>query len=494
MVIFSLPFNKDSRSNHSISGELFGTLARQTAVEKDYQFQIRASRTLRTGVAATTDAVFTMKVIGDIDTGIAFTSPSILGTIKADIPCLLSLEAVAENTDRILSYSVTSGSLPTGITLSPQGNFVGTIRATDFIDSTRAYTFTVTVADQYQAAATSKEFTIRIDIPFTSIEYGSMLGQSTSFIDQNIFYKVAQDPNINAPEYIYRSDDPQFGMRERPEMLIISGLEEQTLTSFQSQMEQNHAPKLLYFGDLKTAEAKENGVVKYEVVYIDMIDPFENSSGESIASSVKIYDGSLVYPASITNMRTRMKALGHKEWTHLPLRMRSTQGTTGGTLGYVKAIPICYCKPGFSALLKKRINDKGLEFKNIEFKVDRYKVSSSKVTTDTFIGDGSTKSFALGEIVHEEDILIKKQTTDSDGSTITEQTVFVGDNVTADNNKSPLYLTTDTQLRSADYINEVKLTHDTSSVVTTMVFSTAPTAGTIIKVDRGVDKYLAFKR
>ena len=115
------------------------------------------------------------------------------------IPCLLSLEAVAENTDRILSYSVTSGSLPTGITLSPQGNFVGTIRATDFIDSTRAYTFTVTVADQYQAAATSKEFTIRIDIPFTSIEYGSMLGQSTSFIDQNIFYKVAQDPNINAP-------------------------------------------------------------------------------------------------------------------------------------------------------------------------------------------------------------------------------------------------------------------------------------------------------
>ena len=52
---------------------------------------------------------------------------------------------------------------------------------------------------------------------------------------------------------------------------MMSGLEAQTLTTFQQQMEQNHAPKTLFFGDIKTAVAKEGTDVKYEVVYIDMV-------------------------------------------------------------------------------------------------------------------------------------------------------------------------------------------------------------------------------
>ena len=51
-------------------------------------------------------------------------------------------------------------------------------------------------------------------------------------------------------------------------------------------MEQNHSPKTLYFGDIKTAIAKENNEIKYEVVYIDMKDPLENNSGTAIASSI----------------------------------------------------------------------------------------------------------------------------------------------------------------------------------------------------------------
>ena len=92
-----------------------------------------------------------------------------------------------------------------------------------------------------------------------------------------------------------------------------------------------------------------------------------------------------------------------------------------------------------------------------------------------------------------EDILIKKQTTASDGSTITEETVYVGDNVTADNNISHDYLRTDTQLRSADFENEVSLSHDTSTVQTTMTFTNAPDSGVKITVDRGTDKYLVFR-
>jgi len=518
------------------SGELYGQLARQSAVETDYAFTVRANRVVSTGVNVFTDQAFTMKVIGEIDIGIAFTTPTVIGTLKADVPSLLSVEAVAEEANRVLTYSVTSGALPTGITLSEQGNIIGAIDPSDFTDSTRAYTFTVTVSDQYQEAATSKEFTVNLDIPHTQTEYGNMSGHATSFIDQNIFYNIAQDPNINSVEHIYRPEDPTFGMRVKPDMLMMSGLEAQTLTAFQQQMEQNHAAKTLYFGDINTATAKEGTDTKYEVVYIEIKDKLVNKSGNAISSAIKLRDavvkpmlgprassmnatadyvdyevttdgglsfstaGSKVryanqlsadlgymetlYPNAVANMRSRMKSLGHKEWDHLPLWMKTTQSGDLAPLGYVMAVPICYCKPGTSGLVKKRIEDKELNFKNIAFTIDRYVVSKSKVATDTFTADGTTTAFEVNELIHEEDILVKEGT----------NTVFVGQGVTADNNIKPTYLTADGTIRSADHELGITLSHNTTTQKTTITFTKqVPTAGTIIKVERSNDKYLKFR-
>jgi hypothetical protein len=518
------------------SGELYGQLARQSAVEVDYTFTIRANRVVSTGVNVFTDQTFTMKVIGELDIGIAFTTPTVIGTLKANVPSLLNVEAVADEADRVLSYSVTSGTLPTGITLSPLGNLVGTIDPSDFTDSTRAYTFTVTVSDQYQAAATSKEFTVNIDIPFTQLEYGNMSGHATSFIDQNIFYSIAQDPNINSVDNIFRPEDENFGMRLKPDMLMMSGLEAQTLTTFQQQMEQNHAPKTLYFGDLKTAVAKEGTTTKYEVVYIEIKDNMVNKDGVAVSGSIRLRDvvakpilgprassmnatadyvdyevttdgglafstsGSKVryanqlsadlgvietlYPNAVANMRSRMKSLGHKEWDYLPLWMKTTQAGDLAPLGYVMAVPVCYCKPGTSGLVKKRIEDKALNFKNIAFTIDRYVVSNSKVATETFTADGTTTNFVVDELIHDEDILVKE------GTSI----VYVGQGVTADNNISPTYLTADGTLRSADHELGITLTHNTTTKKTTITFTKeVPSAGTIIKVERSNDKYLKFR-
>tara|TARA_B100001057_G_scaffold263280_2_gene263449 strand:+ start:6916 stop:9429 length:2514 start_codon:yes stop_codon:yes gene_type:complete len=518
------------------SGELFGQLARQSAVEVTYNFTVRANRTIVTGLNVFTDQAFTMKVIGEIDIGIAFTTPSVIGTLTAGIPSILSIEAVAESDNRVLIYEKTSGSLPPGITLSPTGNLVGTIDPSEFTDSTRAYTFTATVSDQYQILATSKEFTINIDIPYTQVEYGNMSGHATSFIDQNIFYNVAQDPNINSVDNIFRPEDTNFGMKVKPDILMMAGLEAQTLTAFQQQMEKNHAPKTLYFGDLKTAVAKEDGVVKYEVVYLDIVDDLVGSDGVAIGADVAIgttvrkpllgptvstvditadmevfefthqsglafsASGSKVrfanqlsadldfvttlFPNAVANMRSRIKSLGHKEWDYLPLWMKTTQAGDLAPLGYVKAVPVCYCKPGKSGLVKKRIEDKVLNYKNISFTIDRYVVSNSKVATDTFTADGTTKSFVVDELLHEEDILVKE------GSNI----VLIGQGVTADNNIKPTYLTADGTLRSADHELGITLSHDTSTQKTTITFTKeTPQAGTIIKVERSNDKYLKFR-
>ena len=518
------------------TGEIFGTLARQSAVEVDHTFTVRANRVVATGLNVFSERQFTMKVVGEVDIGISFTTPTNVGTLTAGIPSILSIEATAEASERVLSYSLKSGSLPTGITLSPHGHLIGTIDSSDFSDSTTSFTFEVTVSDQYQISATTKEFTLNISIPHTSVEYGNMTGHATSLIDQNIFYNIAQDPNINSPEFIYRPEDSNFGMKNKPIMLMLAGLEAQTLTTFQNQMEQNHAPKTLYFGDLKTAVAKEGTTIKYEVVYVEIKDRLENKNGESVSSAITLRDaitkpvlgprassadatadyvdyevttdGGLsfsisgskvrfanqlsadlgfvetVYPNAVANMRSRMKSLGHKEWDYLPLWMKTTQSGDLAPLGFVKAVPICYCKPGQSALIKKRISDKNYNFKNISFIIDRYIVSNSKVATPTFTSDGSTSTFEVDEIIHEEDILVKE------GS----QTVFVGQGVTADNNIKPTYLTADGTIRSADHEFGITLTHNTTTKKTTINFTKeVPSAGTIIKVERANDKYLKFR-
>ena len=523
-------------SIHINSGELYGQLARQSAVETTYTFTVRANRTISSSLDVFSDQTFTMKVIGQIDVGIAFTTPTVIGTLKAGVPSILFLEAVAEDTNRVLSYTKTSGSLPPSITLSTQGNLIGTIDPSDFADSTRAYTFTASASDQYQSLATSKEFTINIDIPYTQIEYGNMNGHATSLIDQNIFYNISQNPEINSPDYIYRPEDSNFGMKVKPDMLMMSGLEAQTLTAFQQQMEQNHAPKKLYFGDLKTAVAKEGTTIKYEVVYLEVKDSMVNKNGLAISSAINLAntiakpmlgprassmnakadyvdyeittDGGLsfstsgskvryanqlsadlgfietVYPNAVANMRSRMKSLGHKEWDYLPLWMKTTQAGDLAPLGYVMAVPICYCKPGTAELVRKRIKDKSLLFKNISFIIDRYVINNSKVATETFTADGTTTSFVVDELIHEQDITVKEGT----------DTVFVGQGVTADNNVKPTYLTADGTIRSADHELGITLSHNTTTKKTTITFTKlVPQAGTIIKVERANDKYLKFR-
>ena len=518
------------------SGELYGTLARQASVEKIYTFTIRATRTVSSSITVFTDQEFTMKVIGQIDIGIAFSTPTVVGTLTADIPSTLSIVAIAENIDRVLSYTVSAGSLPPGITLSAQGNLIGTIDPSTITDSTTSYSFTVSVSDQYQAGGHSNPFTVNVDVPHTLVEYGNMTGHATSFIDQNIFYSIAQDPSINSAEYVYRGEDTNFGMRSKPEMLMMSGLQAQTLTAFQNQMSQNHAPKTLYFGDVKTAVAKENGIVKYEVVYIEVKDNLVNNNGVAVSNSITLRDsvtkqligprasttnattdrnvyeittdGGLsfstsgskarfanqmsadlgyitkLYPNAVANMRSRMKSLGHKEWTYLPQWMRTTQQGGLAPLGFILAVPVCYCKPGTSALVKKRIEDKKLNFKNISFIVDRYTVSKSIVSPETFTGDGSTKAFVLNELVHEEDIVVKEDST----------IIYVGQGVTTDNVSSPTYLTADGTLRSTDHELGITLSHNTITNKTTVTFTKqAPSSGTIIRVERANDKYLKFR-
>jgi hypothetical protein len=528
------------------TGEISGQLPTQAAVEVDYSFKVRATRVPIAGITVFTDKEFNMRVIGQIDVGIAFTTAANLGSINVGIPSLLSITAEAAEANRVLTYSITSGTLPPGLTLSPQGNIIGKVDLTElriFNDSatTFDYTFTVNVSDQYQSAASNRAFTLTVNLPYT-VEYGNMKAaglisnRASSLSDRDLFYQVAQDPNINNEDIIFRSEDPEFGVPQKADMLLIAGLEHDTLTTLQETMEQNHEPKTLYFDDVKTAVAKQNGVVKYEVVYVEMKDNLVNNSGTAVGSSITlrtdialprlgpvadvsritadfdIYnvttDGGLsfslsgskiryanllsadlgnfekLFPNAVANMRSTMKSLGQKEFVHLPLWMRTAQDSSGVPLGYKMAIVLAYCKPGKSAFVRRRILDKNIDLKKIDFRIDRYVVNAAKVDTGTIRPDGSTTTFTLNEIVHEEDIKIRENSYE----------LRYGDQITADNDEDPTYLSADSLIRSADYEPEFHLTHDPVTKKTTINFTNPPAATAKITVERQGDKYLAFRR
>jgi len=90
--------------------------------------------------------------------------------------------------------------------------------------------------------------------------------------------------------------------------------------------------------------------------------------------------------SNIRNMRDNLKEIGLTEREFLPLWMRTRQTIGQGELGYVPAVPLCYCKPGESGTVLLNIKNSGFDFKNIDFEIDRYLIDSTTgVSTEQYI-------------------------------------------------------------------------------------------------------------
>ena len=74
--------------------------------------------------------------------------------------------------------------------------------------------------------------------------------------------------------------------------------------------------------------------------------------------------------------RKRIKELGLKERNYLPLWMRTIQDGEVQELDYVKAIPLCYCKPGMADDVLLNIKNRNFDFSQIDYVIDRYIIDS----------------------------------------------------------------------------------------------------------------------
>ena len=97
------------------------------------------------------------------------------------------------------------------------------------------------------------------------------------------------------------------------------------------------------------------------------------------SDAVKISDPSSQtrYISNITNMRENLSKVGTTEQNFLPLWMSTAQTNTVEELGYVSAIPLCYCKPGTSAQILLNIQNNGFDFRQLDFEIDRYVIDNT---------------------------------------------------------------------------------------------------------------------
>ena len=412
-----------------------------------------------------------------------------LGTISPGKTSLFSVQATSKQSGIIFSYKYKDGKLPQGLTIQPNGEVEGIVSnkyfeldggvtKLDVVDSKETttvdheYTFTVTATGSDTALTTSnQQFKIKLSTPYSQSHNDVFAEAGLDLIQRNRFISQYSDNNIFPNDKLYRPEDPKFGVAKDLKMLLISGLETSYLSEYMIAMQRNFANKTVYFGDLTTAKATNSqGTTIYEVLYYPVVDNIDDISvsqdigaetdipfriTDLIRASANLYSADqsqidVVYPNSLTNMRSKLDDLGQITGEFLPLWMRSVQ-SSGNSLGWVPAVPIAYCQPGESAQLKYNIEKRGIDIKSLAFSFNEiYTLAHLGTTIDateqsvTRTGDGTTREFTITNFVNND-----STTTNHTISTAKSVRVTI-DSITQDDRRVTVNGTTDIATVSAD--------------------------------------------
>jgi hypothetical protein len=267
----------------------------------------------------------------------------------------------------------------------------------------KKFTFTIKARDSANVAESLRTFTITV-IADNTKTFANLYVKSFQSKEKRLaWYDFITDVTVFAPVDIYRYGDPNFGIQTDLKMLTYAGIESVEAVKYVQSMSRNHYRKRLLFGDVKVAKGKDliTQETIYEVIYVEIIDDLEKN-GRSVSREIQLasnikskvlvsYDAikvdsdipfasdrdhQRVFPNSIKNMRKRIQSVGERDREFLPLWMRSIQDDAASEPGFVKALVLCYAKPGRSANILARINrrlaSKELDFKLFDFTADRY--------------------------------------------------------------------------------------------------------------------------
>ena len=302
------------------TGEVSGLVPYQPAVTREYKFTVNAVR-VTGGSAESTETQKTFKVLllGEVNSNINWVTPSDLGDINSNFLSTLSVVATSDVPDAFVLYSVDSGTLPPGLELAYDGEIIGKINNFGSVNNVgltvfdsanlkldgnttsidRTYTFTVKAQDHFGYSAITRTFTIDISDPddklYSNIYFSPLLKQT----QRTTFNNFVRDVAIFPTENIYRPNDPEFGLTRDIKLLVYSGIESKLAEQYVAASALTTKRKNYKIGDLKTAVAKIPGTnnVVYEVVYLDIKDPYEKDG--KVAESITIKNNAKILVNSV---------------------------------------------------------------------------------------------------------------------------------------------------------------------------------------------------
>ena len=297
----------------STTGEIAGAVGYQPQVTKEFKFTVRAQRSIGATAESTfKDKTFTLILLGDVDSTVSWETDPNLGSISSNYISTLAVKAKTSVPNGVLLYTLDSGTLPPGLTLSLGGDIQGKIRpigTTENLGLTtfdsgsmtfdnnvttvdRKYRFTIAVQDQYAYSRITREFNLQISDPDDKVYSNLYFKPFITNSKKLVFDTFIGDPSIFLPDAIYRPDDKFFGLQSNMKMLMYAGLETKTASNYVAAVAKNHKRKKLILGDVKTAVAKTPGTnnIVYEVVYVEVIDPQDK---KGMANKIKIKNNKL---------------------------------------------------------------------------------------------------------------------------------------------------------------------------------------------------------
>ena len=297
----------------------------------------------------------------------------------------------------------------------------------------KSYTFTVEARDILGYSAVSRTFTLDVDTPNDRKFSNIFVKPFLKLNQRQVFKDFINDPQVFDITAVYRPDDPTFGIQTELKMLVYAGIETKSAAAVVGMAGRNHKIKRFKFGSVKKAIAYEPATFNsiYEVVYLEVLDPLEkgkvylpnvistsysqvpvtvdqNNQYRTGPFNVSLADWhppdpfhatadrndmfagdpntGARFPSSLALWRNRIKTLGIKDRNFLPLWMRSIQEGAVQELGYVKAIPLCFCKVGRADDILLNIKFNNFDFTQIDYTIDRYIIDQvSGYSNDKYI-------------------------------------------------------------------------------------------------------------
>lgn len=449
----------------NISGDVFGKVPAQAAITTSYNFTVSA---IRVGDADSDETnvvprVFTVDIIGEIDSVIIWNTQSDLGVINAGYTSLLAINATTTLLNATIIYNIVSGKLPPGLSLAYDGEITGSVSQytnqiifdnyttifdtnpaihkltfdndtcifnaglttfgtqitsagevpTRFYDKSedgnmqlrifdnnlttflpayfttfnnsikrdglltfdlrlptsttfdnnnttidRVYKFTVAASDQSQISISNREFLITINTPNTLNYSNIYVKPFMTMQHRDTWSKFINNSSIFTPSSVYRPYDSAFGIQDGLTMLIYAGVETKTINEYS--LLTTETVKRFRFENVYKAIAFYPGTKTpiYEVIYVKMIDPmlYQTTYNKS----------------NVNTWRSQIATLGELKWDYLPIWMRSVQPDYQMELGFILAVPLCFCKVGTADDILLNIKYSDFDFKLLDYTIDRF--------------------------------------------------------------------------------------------------------------------------